>query len=165
MISSGAKKDLLIINFARSMIEVSKQDSSIKDESLDSRVSNKNYKENKRIDRHLAVINEKLFNTIDSVYKEGGRETVEWVQKNLQKRIGNTLTRIQESKINLEMLALWVLYVNFSEIDRPLHNEYLWLRDGKQFLDVVDLMEKTEIGHINGNMFQEAYEVIERIKR
>jgi len=164
MISSGAKKDMLILSFVNSLISVSKQETTKQDESIPNRDDNKSHKVNKRIDSNLERLSQKLQETIDNLYKVGGNETITWIRKNLQKRIGGTLMKIQEEKINLEMLGLWVLYCNFSEIKRPLHPEMEWLSDGEQFLKVADLMEQTKISDMQGKMNLSAYEVIARIK-
>ena len=120
MLSRGAMKDFMVLQFVHSMIEVSMQDTSKQDIDLLNR-DNKSYKLNKKIDKQLEELRDNLKATINSVFKEGGREVVEYVRKNLQSRIGGTLTQIQRSTINLEMLAMYVLYVNFAEKQRPLH--------------------------------------------
>ena len=163
-ISSGAKKDLLILQFCHSMIRVSAQEETRKDDDLKNRVSNKNYHINKRIDRHLLNLSEKLHETSDSIYKIGGQEVAMWVKKNLPNRIGGTLTKIQSETINLEMLAIWVLYCNFAEKDRPLHQNFEWLRDANQYFKITEMMEQTEVSFLEEEMFKIAYDVINRIK-
>ena len=164
MISAGAKKDMLIVSFVHSLITVSKQTDTKEDESISNRNSNKDYKINKRIDSNLDRLLQKLQETISNLYAAGGKETAIWMKKNLEKRVGSTLVKLQQEKINLEMLGLWVLYCNFSEIKRPLHKEMKWLEDGNQFLNIADLMEQTKISDIQGDMNLIAYDVIGRIK-
>ena len=47
MISSGAKKDLLVLQFAAALIQVSKTDDVFNDDDLVKRVNNKDYHINK----------------------------------------------------------------------------------------------------------------------
>lgn len=165
MLSSGAKRDLLVLCFAKSMIDVSKGDEAKSDDNLSPRTDNKDYKINKRIDNNLERINVKLNNTIQDMYEAGGIDTATWVKKNLNKRIAGTLTQIQEETINLEMLAIWILYVNFGNFDkRKLHDNFMWIRESDDFIKIADLMEETGIANIQGEMFNTAYDVIARIK-
>ncbi len=164
MISAGAKKDMLIVSFVYSLIIISKQAETKEDDSLSNRNDNKDHKMNRRIDSSLEKLSQRLQETINNLYAAGGKETTLWMKKNLQKRIGNTLSKLQEERINLEMLGLWVLYCNFSEIKRPLHEEMKWLEDGSQFLNIADLMEKTKISDIQGDMNLIAYDVIAGVK-
>lgn len=164
MLSSGAKKDMLVLSFVSSLFSVSKQEATKEDESIPNRDDNKAYKINKRIDSNIERISTKINETIDNLYKDGGNETSNWIRNNLQKRIGGTLVKIQDDKINLEMLGLWILYCNFSEIKRPLHEEMEWLTEGSQFLRIADMMEETKISDLQGKMNFAAYDVIQRIK-
>ena len=164
MLSSGARKDLLVMTFAKSMIEVSYGEDARSDENLAPRVDNKDYRANKKIDNALIRLKDKLTESIDKLYTIGGKDTVEWIRKNLHKRIGGTLTKIQAEQINLEMLAIWVLYVNFADVKRQLHEEMKWLSDGAQLLKIADMMEETKISDLQGDMFNIAYDVIERVK-
>lgn len=164
MLSSGAKRDLLVLSFAKSMIEVSKSEDARSDENLAPRIDNKDYHINKRIDNNLERIAIKINETLDSLYAEGGMEVAKWVKNNLSKRIGGTLTKIQAERINLEMLAIWVLYVNFADVKRNLHDKFQWLTNGSEWLRLADMMEETKISNLQGNMFQTAYDVVERIK-
>ena len=164
MLSAGARKDLLLIQFVKSLLDVSKKDTTIDDADVHSRVSNKSYKVNKRIDRQLDKLSDKLSETINAMFEKGGYETAVWIKKNLSKRVGGTLMKIQESRINLEMLAVWVMYCNFSELKRPLDEDLKWTTDQKQYFQIIDLMENTELESINRDMFQASYDVIARIK-
>lgn len=163
-ISSGCKKDLMVIQFANSLIQISKDDEANQDKDILSRKSNKDYKLNKRIDRHLEAMTNKLGETINAIFEIGGHETAAWIRKNLDKRIGGTLTHIQQSTINLEMLAMYVLYVNFAETERPLHKAFKWLEDAEQYFKTTDLMSSTIISRLENPMFLSAYDVVKRIK-
>jgi len=164
MLSSGATKDLLVLSFANSLINVSKQDATKEDENLPHRYDNKAYKINKRIDRRLEKLGSKMTSTIQEVYEIGGQKTVLWIRNNLNKRIKGLLIKLQEDKINLEMLAIWVLYCNFSEGRSKLIPQFEWLKDGKQFIELADMLEETKVANLQGNMFESAYDAISIIK-
>lgn len=164
MLSSGAKKDLLVLSFAKSMLEVSKGDDAKSDESLMPRTDNKDYRINKRINNNFDRVIERINETLDNLYLEGGKETAVWVKKNLEKRVGKVLLKIQHDRVNLEMLALWIIYCNFSETKRVLNAKFEWLAQGDQWLRIADMLDETSSGEIQGNMFNTAYDVIARIK-
>jgi hypothetical protein len=164
MASSGAKKDLMVLSFCKSMIEVSQKEESVADANLHSRDDNKDYKVNKRIDRALERLSEKMTSAINAIYKEGGSEVATWVRNNLHKRVGGTLTKIQEEQIDLEMLALWVMYCNFAEKKRPLHKEFEQFVDANQYFNITELMTNTKVANLEEAMFNTAYDVIAKLK-
>ena len=163
-VSSGCAKDLMVIQFAHSLIHVSKQENAVEENGLITRTDNKVHKINKKIDILLESMADKLKYTINEIFEDGGIETAAWVRKNLDKRIGGTLTQIQEKTINLEMLAMYVLFVNFAEKARPLHPAYQWLDDADQYFKITDLMTKTKIEELENAMFMTAYDVVNKIK-
>ena len=163
MLSRGAMKDFMVLQFAHSMIEVSMQDTSKIDTDLLNR-DNKSHKLNKKIDKKLEELSGKIKDTISLMFKEGGIEIVEYVKKNLHTRIGGTLTQIQKDTINLEMLAMYVLYVNFAEKQRPLHPLMQWLSDTDMIFGITDMMSETAIVILENDLFLEAYSVISKIK-
>jgi hypothetical protein len=163
MLSRGAMKDFMVLQFVHSMIEVSMQDTSKQNIDLLNR-DNKSHKLNKKIDKKLEELRDNLKATINMLFKEGGRETAEYVKKNLQSRIGGTLTQIQRSTINLEMLAMYVLYVNFAEKQRPLHPLMQWLNDADMIFGITDMMTETAISILESDLFLESYSVVSKIK-
>jgi hypothetical protein len=162
-LSSGARLDLMVLQFAVSLIQISLE-KNCNDDGLVERADNKAYHVNKRIDRKLEKLQGELKETIDSLFKEGGIKTAQWVKNNLEKRIGKTLLKIQEEDINLETLAIWILFVNFCERKKQVHEKMNWLTNEVQYFDVLDMLDKTKIGHVGEAMYKTAYFAIENIK-
>ena len=163
MLSRGAMKDFMVLQFVHSLIEVSMQDTSKQDINLLNR-DNKSHRINKKIDKKLEELRDNLKATINLMFKEGGRDTTEYIQKNLHSRIGGTLTQIQKDTVNLEMLAMYVLYVNFAEKQRPLHPLMQWLNDADIIFGITDMMSETAISTLENDLFLEAYSVVSKIK-
>lgn len=163
MLSRGAMKDFMVLQFVHSLIEVSMQDTSKQDINLLNR-DNKSHKINKKIDKKLEELRDNLKATINLMFKEGGRDTAEYVKKNLHSRIGGTLTQIQKDTVNLEMLAMYVLYVNFAEKQRPLHLLMQWLNNADMIFGITDMMAETVISTLENDLFLEAYSVVSKIK-
>jgi hypothetical protein len=157
-LSSGARKDLLVVKFCKAMFDVAKQDETIADADISS-CELDNYIEGK-----LVALSDRLQNTINKAYKNNGSELSAWVSKNLDRRIGLTLTRIQAHSVNLEMLALWVLFINFCERDKPIDDLFSEWLEPEQYLNVIELLSHTEVAKLEGVMFDLSYEIIKNIK-
>jgi hypothetical protein len=164
MISSGAKRDLMVLQFCKALLDVSKQDETISDTDVASR-GKVDYHLNKRIDRALEKLSKRLQATITSLYEEGGKDLAKWSNSNLASRIGTTLTNIQAKTINLEMLALWVLFVNFSERDKAVHPAYSEWLEPNQYFRIIELMGGTEVAVLEGELFEISYDVVRWIKK
>ena len=164
MISSGAKKDLMVLQFCKALLDVSMQDETRKDVDLKNREINKNYHLNKRIDRAIKKLSDRIQNTITVMFKEGGVELSAWVKKNLEKRIGLTLLSLQENSINLEMLAVWVLFVNFCERHKSIHKAFEEYTESDQYFRIIELIGGTSVANIEGEMFEISYDIVMRIK-
>lgn len=158
--SSGAKKDFLILCFCNAIITTSKQDD------IDAEVlsASGSYHLNKRIGRALDKLLDKMGATISSEFaRDAGLAS--WVRQNLDKRIGYALSKASQAVVNLELMALWVLYVNFTERDKKLDAIFEPFTKAEEYLRVIDLVNQTEASKIEGEMFQLAYELIQNIKR
>jgi len=164
LISQGAKRDLLIIQFCKALLVIANAEETITDSDVMSR-NNTQYHLNKKIDRALNKIIYRLQNTIDTLYLEGKADLSKWVVKNLEPRVGVALTKIQVKTVNLEMLALWILFVNFSEKDRKLHQAFIEWVDANQYFKVLEMMCNTKIAVLESELFQTSYEIMEYIKR
>jgi len=164
LISQGAKRDLLIIQFCKALLVIANTEETITDSDVMSR-NNTQYHLNKKIDRALNKIIDRLQNTIDTLYLEGKADLSKWIVNNLEPRIGVALTKIQVKTVNLEMLALWILFVNFSEKDRKLHQAFIEWVDANQYFKVLEMMCNTKIAVLEGELFQTSYEIMEYIKR
>ncbi len=158
----NTRKDLLVVLFCKALLEVSHKEH---EDEVISR-NNKDYKTNKRIDRRLDKIEALLENTQNKMYQLGGAKVVKWIKYQLPKRIGNTLSSLEADRINLESLAIQVLYINFADFRGALklHSELQWLQEPNQWLELMELMSKTSIGVIEEDMNMSANKVLEKIK-
>jgi len=164
-ISKNAHKDMMILAFVHALLEVSK--GGPLEDGLIPR-DNKSFRTNKRIDSRLDTLQIKLKNSIDDMYKLGGDNTIKWMKNNLKDRVGNTLTKLQEETVNLELLALNVLYINFCDYrgNLKLMASMKWIIDDtKYILDTMDLFAKTAASKIEGEMYNASIDCIQRIKR
>jgi hypothetical protein len=162
-LSSGTRLDLMVVQFAASLIQISLENN-CDDDGLIERGSNKGYHLNKRIDRRLQKLHSGLQDTVSSLFAEGGKEVALWIRSNLDKRVGKTLLSIQESNVNLESLASWILFINFCERDKPVNKNMVWLQNEKQYFELSDMIGQTEIKGVEADMYQEAYRAISMIK-
>lgn len=160
--SSGAKKDLLVIFFAKSLIHIALD---IQQEGTIARDrDNKNFKENKRIDRRL----QRLLDTIDQTVAEIPvplmRTLSVWINKQLAYKVKKVIEKLSHKEVQLEMLALWVLFVNF-ENRKVLMEIYKKFEDASLYFDDVELLMKVGVtDDTNGDMFLLAYDIVRQIK-
>ena len=164
MISAGAKKDLLILEFCQALLVVSKTDDAKSDNSLVNRQYTTDYHINKRIDRAIDKIIDRAGVTIKSIVAKEGYELAKWLKMALNNKIVPALKSITTKTINLEMLALWIMFANFSERNKTLIPELREYEDANQYIRVVELIGNTEVARLEGELFDEAYNIIAMLK-
>jgi len=164
MLSSGAKKDLLVLNFCQALILVSKTDDVFADDDIVNRVSNKKHHLNKRIDRHLQALIERMGKTIEGIIQKEGYALSKWLKSALNSKVAPTLKSITSKTINLEMLSLWIMYVNYSEHKKPLIEEFKQYEDAEQYFKIIELMSGLDVARLEGPLFQEAYKIVAILK-
>ena len=164
MISSGAKKDMLVLQFCKAMLDVSKMEETVNDTDVVSVKNNKNYHLNKRIQTALDKMSDRMQTTLNTLYIDGGTSTAEWVRSNMNKRIGSTIKDFQAKTVNLEMLSMWIMYVNFCERDKAIHPLFKEWLDEKQYFRIIELLGGTEVARLEGEMFDISYDIVKRIK-
>lgn len=164
-ISAGAKRDLLIINLAIGLIQTSlnNEDEVKNDKDLTKR-TNKDYKLNKRIDRRLEKLVDRLQKTQTEVFEKYGEDGKlgKWVKGKLNSNFLNIFNNLKPN-INLELLANQTLFECFMERDKPLMDEYMWLRDSNSY-SIFDLLVETEAGKVEGETYEDA-QMIKRMLR
>ena len=163
-ISAGAKRNLLVLEFCQALILVSKTDDVFKDDDLIKRPLNKQYHTNKRIDRALEALSVRMGKTIEGIIQKEGVTLSKWLKSALNSKVMPTLKAITSKTINLEMLSLWIMYVCFSETNKPLIEEFEEYRDAEQYLRIIELISGTEIAKLEGTLFEEAYRVVAILK-
>lgn len=164
MISAGAKRNLLVLEFCQALILVSKTDDVLNDDDLIKRPSNKQYHTNKRIDRALEALIGRMGKTIEGIIQKEGAPLSKWLKSALNSKVAPTLKAISAKTINLELLSLWCLYVCFSEAKKPLLEEFKEYEDAEQYFRIIDLMSETDIAKLEGTLFEEAYGVVAILK-
>lgn len=164
MLSSGAKRDLLVLNFCQALIIVSKTDDVFADDDIVNRVSNKKHHLNKRIDRALEALSERMGKTIEGIIQKEGHPLSKWLKSALNSKVAPTLKSITSKTINLEMLALWICFVNFAERDKTLIAEFKEYEDANQYFRIIELIGGTDVARLEGELFEEAYKVVAILK-
>ena len=164
MISSGAKKDLLVLGLTNALIMICRSEDVKKDEHL-IRLSNKTHKINKKVWYLLDEMSEKLKQTQDKVYKESSNpfELGLWVKKNLNNRIMKVLNLLDKNT-NLELLCNQLLFSNFCERDKTVMECMKWLQEKSQHFEVFDLLSLTNASECEESTFRDAEMAINIIK-
>lgn len=164
MLSSGAKKDLLVLNLAISLIQI-RNDRVVSDDRDLTKLSNKSHKQNKKIYTLMDSLRQKMLRTQDNIFKsaDNPKKLGEWVRGKLSTKIMPVLNSFDE-RINLDILAHQLLYNNFVERDKPLCSEMQWLQDGEIYNKIQDLFEQTNAVSIEDVAYKDALRAISIIK-
>lgn len=170
-LSSPVKKHLLIVMFAKSLFEIAikydEQDGTIPLSSEDQKRNNQNRKKNAKID----ILAEKLMHlcvdVIDLVPDETKAENHEYFKRRNEHVLLPFLKSIGDTEVQLELLAIYVLYVNFCDIkDSKLAPMFEWLTDVNMYFEGIDLIndvvskEGTE-----ESMYNLAYKAVNDLKK
>lgn len=161
-LSSGAKKELLVLFFAKSLIKVSRE---FKDESLIVRdMANKYHRENKKYEKQIMSLMDKVEATIDLAMDN---EVGIWLKSKTNSTISYLLKKIADEKVQLDILALYIMYVNFCERnDKKLDSLFEQFTDSKVYFDNIDLLLKVGIKEDDeAEMFNLAYFCLETMRR
>lgn len=163
-ISAGGKRDLLVLQFCQALITVSKTDDVFADDDIVNRHSNKDYRLNKRIDKALQALSDRMTRTIEGIIAKDGYMLSKWLKSALNSKVAPTLKSITSKTINLELLALWIAFVNFAERDKTLIADFKEYEDANQYFRIIELIGGTEVARLEGELFEEAYKVVAILK-
>jgi predicted transcriptional regulator len=160
-IASGAKRDLLVVNFVIGLIETSiKNDEAFKNDKDLTKRTNKYYKINRKIDKKLSDlsdflidINKKVFNK----YNTDG-ELGKWVKNKLNSKMIKIIVSLN-SNTNFELLANQVLFEAFKERNKPLIEEFECLRDFDTY-SLYDMLVSTNLSDIEEDTYEEARKIV-----
>lgn len=161
-LSSGAKKELLVLFFAKSLIKVSME---FEDESLTVRdKANKYHRENKKYEKQIMSLMDKVEATIDLAMDN---EVGIWLKSKTNSTVSYLLKKIGNERVQLDILALYIMYVNFCERkDKKLDDLFEPFTDSKMYFDNIDLLLKVGINEDDEvEMFNLAYFCLEILKR
>lgn len=158
--SSGAKKDLLVMFFAKAIFETALTKETVG--SIPRDRSNQYYHDNKRIDRRISSFMDKMNKTIDKVIDA---DLARWLHSKTYSKIFTILSRMAKTEAQLETLGLYVLYVNFCERKKKLDDIFLEYTDSSLYFDDIDLIKKTNITEDHEELsMRMAYEIVVEIK-
>ena len=161
--SSGAKKDLLVIFFAHSLINTG-LDVQTGDGAIERDKDNKNHKENNRIDRRLHKLLMVMDETVNAIPKPLMNVLGKWINKQLNSKMQKILQKLSHKEVQLETLAIYILFCNFENRD-VLMNVYKKFTEPSLYFDNLDLLEKVGVSEdTSGDMFFLAHDVISQIK-
>lgn len=163
--SRGFMKEVLVLNLCSSILKTSKRKDTIKDESVVSRTSNKHHKINKKINAKI----DNLVDIIDADFRIFmNQELHNYLKSNMESKVIKVLTiseRVAETcGVSLEMLAIYILFHNFCERDNKLDSRLEKFNMASYYLDTIDMMNNTEIEHLEENMFNVSRDIIKTIK-
>jgi len=166
-ISRGVLKDFAVLNFAGALLEVSLHENK---DAIRRNSDNKNYKLNKRIDRRIKTLREKTKEVLTGIGYQCDENDEAYAKKRL-KNVGVLLYWFESMNIdlNLELLALNILFVNFDPNERQnqtLHEDYLYFTKSENYLDDnAELIGELLSDDKETEMFLLSYECIEKLKR
>jgi len=164
-ISRGVLKDFMVLNFAGALMEISLQDNDAVKRDND----NKNYKLNKRIDRRIGTLRSKTKEVLRQIGNKCAEDEAKYTKKRLYV-IGELLHYFEEKdiEVNLELLALNILFVNFTPNERQnktIHEDFLFFTKSENYLDEnADLIGSTLSDKVETDMFLLAYDCINKLK-
>lgn len=158
--SQGAKKELLILFFAKAIFKTALEHEAIG--SIPRERSNKAHRVNNQIDRRIKSLMSRIEATIDRTIN---MEISEWLHSKTKGLLFSVLTRIAQHEVQLETFALYVLFVNFCERKKPLNNEFQEYANAELYFSNIDLLKLTDISdELESKMMNLAYQVISELK-
>ena len=114
--SSGARKDLLILFFVRALLQIS----------LD--------KNNKGANNKIKMVINQIDDTIKAIPPGLMATIYKWVQSKLDFKMNYLLTKLAQHEAQLEILALHLLQVNFEQRPVLLHI-YKWYQEPNNYVE------------------------------
>lgn len=159
-ISSGAKKELLILFFCKAIFQVALEHNTIG--SIPRERLNKAYIINNRIDRRIKSLVERITATIDATITP---DIAEWMHSKTRGVLFSVLMRIAQKDIQLETFAFYMIFVNFCERKQKLDDIFIEYTDANLLFDTVDLLKLTNITEeLEADMMNLAYKVCYELK-
>ncbi len=164
--SRGTLKEFTVMNFASALLQTSLNGS---DGAIERDKSNKNHKLNKRLDRRIKALREKTKEVLNEIGNNSSRDAATYTKKRLTK-VTDTLQWLEktEQNINLEILGIYILFVNFNPNERnnkKLDPAFKWFENSENYMDEnAELIGSLLDGDTESDMFLLSYEIIERLK-
>jgi hypothetical protein len=159
-LSGGAKRDLLILYFAMAIIKVSLGGKS--SDTIERDRSNRMHRVNARVDRRMNRIVDMAQQTINDVMTP---DLARWVESKTKGSVFSLLSSISDTVMQLDTLAYYILYVNFCERKKPLHEAFRRFTDADLYFDDIDLIKQAGINDDQeSGAMKMAYQIVSELK-
>lgn len=140
-LSSGAKRELLVIYFVDAVFRVALEKEAEGTIPRD-RTDNKLHKINKRIDRRIMALRDRFHHTANIATDH---DVAIWLHGKTKHKVLAALSKVTQYNIQLETFGLYLMYANFCERDKPLDPIFAEYNDPNLYFDEIDLMKMTNI--------------------
>ncbi len=149
MKTAGYKKDLLVAIFCSSLLNLAE----LKDDELIA------------VDVDIATENKLLWlaSEIQATLNNSDITTLLYVQKKTRVLVPRAL-KIAGETISAELLAMYILFANFVERKQSLDKDLQFLADF-DYMEVTSyLCEKTKVGSVEAEMYEQANKILEILR-
>lgn len=162
--SSGAKKDLLVLNLCQAILAVRKSEEVKQDKDI-VKFDNKSYRQNKKIDMFCDELQKKLSETLAHAFASSDdvQSITNWLRTKWKEK-GLKLIMQVDPNTNLELLANQILFYNFCDREKPVHDTMQWLQDENMHFKLFDMLEQTNAKEAIENTNKDALRLISAIK-
>ena len=160
MISSGFISELSYISLAYGLLHVSNEIENEKCEETGATRRGADYKTSKQLNRRIVALKTELWEFMAKYANESKR-----IKSRNERLFRLALSKVHDT-IQLDYLALWVLYLRFqpNERSRPLDDAFTWICDKEgQLMGIIDLLEQTECAAKNCEMYELANEIVREL--
>jgi len=159
-LSSGAKRELLILFFVRAIFLTASERTLTGTIPRDR--SNKVYRINNQLDRRIDSLMQRIDATIDATIDT---DNSEWLRKKTSGILSSVLTKIAKFEVQLETFALYLGFINFCERKKPLNNAFKEYSDTDLYFDKIDLLKLANVNDdVEAEMMNLAYKTISELK-
>ena len=149
MKTAGYKKDLLVAIFCSSLLNLAE----LKDDELIA------------VDVDIATENKLLWlaSEIQAILNNSNITTLLYIQKKTRALVPRAL-KIAGETISAELLAMYILFANFVERKQSLDKDLQFLADF-DYMEVTSyLCEKTKVGSVEAEMYEQANKILEILR-
>ena len=159
-LSAGAKKELLVLLFSNAMLKTALNPNV--DGAIDRPRENKYHKLNAQIDRRIIALSSHIEKMMEEVITP---EMAFWLKRKNESTVIKVLDSIKDDEIQLEMLGLYVMFVNFCERDKKIDPIFQSFTNCDLYFDEIDLLKKTDLTEdVEAEMMKLAYVIIGELK-
>lgn len=160
MLSGGFISELSFVSLAYGLLHVSNEIENEKCENIGATKRGADYKISKRLKRRINTLKTELWEFMAKYAEHSDR-----IRSRNEKLFRLALSKVHNS-IQLDYLALWVLYLRFqpNERNKPLHDDFKWICDKEgQLMGIIDLLAQTACAEQDGEMYELANEIVREL--